>query len=251
MLNAPELTKPLILFTLDFDTSDGDASFTGWDIFAAKSFDARDDFRCVVNFEGIALKRLIENKPAINKIRKRINDGRLFCGNHSWDHPSFTGEYTGGKLLSRAEQADQLIAVQEFITLHLAEPLFFRAPFFNHNLDTLQLICQLGIKYDLSEIMPADQFAPVTPYEYFIPTWEPLIRIPTNLKLSPIEWPEPIREWSGEKLKPGLYNVIVHSREFHEPAQAKEMLKRLKRIVASDVDFASPEEINRMAGLSW
>lgn len=241
-----EFTKPLILFTLDFDTGAGDAPLTGWDVFAAKSFDARGDFKCVVNFEGIALERLLKNKPAIDKIRGLISDGRLFCGNHSWDHPSFTGEYTGGNLLSRAEQADQLLRAQEYITLHLAEPTFFRAPFFNHNHDTLQLICQLGIKYDLSDVMPIDEFTPVMPYDYFIPTWEPLIRIPTNLKLSPIEWPEPIKEWSGEKLKPGLYNVIVHSREFHEPAQAREMLKRLKRIIASDIDFASADDINRM-----
>jgi hypothetical protein len=240
--------KPNILFTLDFDADPGagDAPFIGWDIFVAESFDRRDDFRCVVNFEGVGLEKLIANNTAFEKLNALVDDGRIFCGNHSWDHPSFTGEYTGGKPMSRAEQADQLLRTQEFISEHLAIPKFFRAPFFDHNHDTLQLICQLGIRYDLSEKMPDDEFAPLQPYEYFLPTWEPLVRIPTNLKLSPIEWPEPIREWSGEMLEPGLYNVIVHSREFHEPEQAEEMLARLKRMMVADFYFAGPEDIEAM-----
>lgn len=239
---------PLILFTMDFDADlgAGEAPFQGWERFAAMAFKTRDDFRAVVNFQGTALMRLKEDEPALSHVKHLVESGRIYIGNHSWDHPSFTGEYTGTPPLSRAEQADQLIRAQEYIETVLGSPIFFRAPFFNHNEDTLQLICQLGIKYDLSAYMSEDNFSPVRLHKYVLPTYEKLVRIDTNLKLSPSEWVEPVKSWSGDKLPPGLYNIITHPVEFIEPDQADEMIKRLALLLEADVNFIGPDEIERM-----
>jgi peptidoglycan/xylan/chitin deacetylase (PgdA/CDA1 family) len=245
----PGKPRPKILFTIDFDADmDSDEHpLAGWRWLADEAFNKRDDFRAVVNLVGLGLKRIITEKELFKGLKKLVDNGRVFIGNHSWDHPSFTGAYTSTPSLSRAEQADQLLITHEFIAEHLGEPIFFRAPFFDHDHNTLQLVAQLGIRYDLSQYIARDELKPVKPYEYFLPTREILVRIDTNLKLSPLEWIEPIASWDGEPLVPGgLYNIIVHPREFSEPEQADEIQSRLKLLLASKVDLIGPEEIEQM-----
>jgi peptidoglycan/xylan/chitin deacetylase (PgdA/CDA1 family) len=240
---------PKILFTVDFDADiDSDEHpFAGWRWMVENAFDRRNDFRAVVNFVGSGLERIIAYDGIYQHLKKSVAAGKILIGNHTWDHPSFTGEYTSTPPLSRAEQADQLLTAHEFITEHLGTPIFFRAPFFNHDHNTLQLIAQLGIRYDLSNYITEAEFKPVRPYEYYLPTNEILVRIDTNLKLSPLEWVEPIMSWSGGRLKTdGLYNIIVHPREFSEPEQADEMRKRLKRLIDKKVQFIGPGEIDDM-----
>ncbi len=239
---------PLILFTMDFDgdLDSGDVPVAGWNRFVELSFDRRDDFIAVVNFQGTALMRLKDDKQALKRLEELIDAERVFIGNHSWDHPSFTGEYTGTEPLSRAEQADQLLRAEEYIASILGPSIFFRAPFFNHNEETLQLISQLGIRYDLSNHIGEDIFAPVMPYKHILPTYEILIRIDTNLKLSPLKWTEPLKTWTGESLKPGLYNIITHSREFFEPEQADEVIKHLNQLLQTNAQFIGPTEIEEM-----
>jgi hypothetical protein len=243
--------KPMILFTVDFDGDPeaGDAPLRGWERFAALAFDAREDFRAVVNFRGAALERMSSDKAALGQVRDLVESGRIFIGNHSWDHPSFTGHYTGADPLDRAEQADQLIRAQEYIEATLGKPDFFRAPFFDHNEDTLQLIGQMGIRYDLSAHINEDKFAPLLPYIYLLPTYEKLVRIDTNLKLSPLGWVEPIKAWSGDELAPGLYNIITHPTEFVEPEQADEMMRRMELLMKAEVEFIGPDEIEGMLGM--
>jgi len=242
------IDTPLILFTMDFDgdLDSGEAPVAGWNRFVELSFDRRDDFIAVVNFQGTALVRLKDDKQTLQRLRELINTKRVFIGNHSWDHPSFTGEYTNTQPLSRAEQADQLLRAEEFISSTLEPSIFFRAPFFDHNEETLQLISQLGIRYDLSSHISEDIFAPVAPYKHILPTYEILIRIDTNLKLSPLEWTEPLKTWAGESLKPGLYNIITHSREFSEPEQADEVIKHLDQLLQTNARFIGPAEIEEM-----
>ena len=243
------IDKPQILFTVDFDAGSDEHPYLGWQWLVSEGFNSRDDFRAVVNFEGLALERHKRDKEAFAELKGLIEAGRIFIGNHSWDHPSFTGAYTSTRAMSRAEQADQLLKAHEFISKFLGEPAFFRAPFFDHDNNTLQLVAQLGIRYDLSNFVKQDEFRPVEPYEFFLPTNETLIRIDTNLKLSPLEWVEPIAQWSGELLEPGgLFNVITHPREFSEPEQGEEMRARLKRMLAADVEFIGPDEIEWRLG---
>lgn len=238
----------LILFTLDFDgdLDSGETPVAGWNRFVELSFDRRDDFIAVVNFQGTALMRLADDKQALKRLKELIDTERVFIGNHSWDHPSFTGEYTGTRPLSRAEQADQLLKAEELITSTLGPSVFFRAPFFDHNEETLQLISQLGIRYDLSNHIGEDVFAPVVPHKHILPTYEILIRIDTNLKLSPLKWTEPLKTWTGEPLNPGLYNIITHSREFCEPEQADEVIKHLDLLLQTNARFIGPAEIEEL-----
>lgn len=240
---------PKILFTVDFDadTDSDEHPFAGWQWLVENALTKRDDFRAVVNFVGSGLERIIAEDGIYQPLKKSVATGKILIGNHTWDHPSFTGEYTSTPPLSRAEQADQLLTAHEFITENLGPPIFFRAPFFNHDHNTLQLIAQLGIRYDLSNYITKAEFKPVWPYEYMLPTNEILVRIDTNLKLSPLEWVEPIMSWSGDKLEPGgLYNIIVHPREFSEPEQADEMRKRLRLLIDRKLQFIGPEEIDNM-----
>ena len=240
---------PKILFTVDFDADVASDihPFAGWQWLMGHSFNKRDDFRAAVNFVGSGLERIIADNDIYQPIRALVASKRIFIGNHTWDHPSFTGEYTSTPPLSRAEQADQLLTAHEFITEHIGPPIFFRAPFFNYDHNTLQLTAQLGIRYDLSNYIREAEFASVWPYEYMLPTNEVLVRIDTNLKLSPLEWVEPIASWPGIKLKGGeLYNIIVHPREFSEPEQADEMRRGLKRLINLKVEFIGPDEIDEM-----
>ena len=66
---------PLILFTMDFDgdLDSGEAPVAGWNRFVELSFDRRDDFIAVVNFQGTALMRLKDDKQALKRLEELID----------------------------------------------------------------------------------------------------------------------------------------------------------------------------------
>jgi len=194
--------------------------------------------KLVVNCSGLALKLLKQRGKAFDIFKDLVAEDIIELGNHTYSHCSITGESTGTEPLSY-EQQEKEISLQNELIMELfgKRPTVFRAPYFNYNKHTLEILARNQIKFDLSEYIAKDEFR-ATDIIRRKTRFGNIFSIPTNMKLSPKDWVEPIQVYKTELTQNGLHNIILHPHELTDfYSHYKETRDNFFNLLSEDVQF--------------
>jgi peptidoglycan/xylan/chitin deacetylase (PgdA/CDA1 family) len=200
--------------------------------------------KLVVNCSGLALKLLKQRNKAFDIFKDLVAEDMIELGNHTYSHRSITGEYTGTKPLSYEEQ-EREISVQNELIMELfgKRPVVFRAPYFNYNKHTLEILAKNQIKFDLSEYITKDEFRATEAIKRKTRLGN-IFSISTNMKLSPKVWVEPIQIYKSELTQHGLHNIVFHPYELTEAySHYKETRNNFFNLLSQDVQFVHCKDL--------
>lgn len=238
--------RPQILLTLDFDPETGERpEVQAMEYFLQEILpQVEKRLKLVVNCSGLALELLKQRNKGFDIFKDLVAEDMLELGNHTYSHPSITGEYTGTKPLSY-EQQEKEIALQNELIMELfgKRPVVFRAPYFNHNKHTLEILSKNQIKFDLSKYIAKDEFR-ATKIIKRKTRFGNIFSIPTNMKLSPKVWVEPIQVFRPKLIQNGLHNIVFHPYELTEAySHYKETRDNFFNLISQDVQFVHCKDL--------
>ncbi|MBN1617874.1 hypothetical protein JW887_00850 [Candidatus Dojkabacteria bacterium] len=202
------------------------------------------DAKCVVNICGLALlhyKRYGNRNDGFKKFKKMILEGKIIIGNHSFMHYDFTGGFLQREETPLSEILVELCRLDELCGEEfLMYPNCYRAPYFNINEDTRQLLRD-RFRFDFNGYI---KISSVYEEDKVIEKGDRNYRINTNIVLDSQSWQEDIATPSQVDLERiGRYVVSAHPYEFHSSCNSyKETNENLKLLLNERIVFVSPED---------
>lgn len=146
--------KPIASISLDLDNQwsymkiHGDAGWDSYpsyfDIFVPYTLDLLDQLGTKITFFIVGRDAAMEqNKGYLKEITRRGHE----VGNHSFNHESWLQRYSRQQLQSEIEEAHRCIAQATGM-----EPVGFRGPGFSWSPDLLEVLADMGYKFDASSL---------------------------------------------------------------------------------------------------